>query len=398
MKGRICLLGGARYSQPLDETSAKKFRALSSLGDFFVIGFSRNLWPHSFIEHAHFYLLPRLIPSVLRYVEMFVLGPLLAFWLVFRCEVRVLIAQSPYDGFAAALVKKIAGALGIGVVLVVESHGDFAESVFLQRRILLQGLYRFLMKQAAHFAFRHADLLRAISNSTRQQLEQWALQRPIFQFPTWTDIEVFLQAGTDAKEISTQEILYAGVLIPRKGVHYLVSAFACTAKNYPQARLIIVGCAENRAYSDDLKDQARELGLDGRVHFVGEVSQAELAVWMRRACVFVLPSLSEGLGRVVVEAMATGTPVIGSSVGGIPEMVEDGVTGFLIPPTNEMALAEQLRWMLEHPNEACRMGYSARIFAQHFFSTEAYVRGYQKIIEAAHALQTGQDAHAPSTF
>jgi glycosyltransferase involved in cell wall biosynthesis len=79
-------------------------------------------------------------------------------------------------------------------------------------------------------------------------------------------------------------------------------------------------------------------------------------------------------------------------------MVENGLTGFLIPPTNEMALAGRLRWVLEHPNEACRMGSSARIFAQRFFSTEAYVSGYQKIIEAAHALQTGQDTRAPAPF
>jgi glycosyltransferase involved in cell wall biosynthesis len=398
MEIRICFIGGARYSRPLDETSAKKFQALKTLGRLFVIGFSRNPWPSAFVEHGHFYLLPRLAFPILRYVEMFTVGLGLVLRLIFRHGVEVLVAQSPHEGFSAALAKKIAGWFGRRIVLVVESHGDFEESLFLQRRLRFPGFYRFLMRHAASFALRHADLLRAISNSTRQQLEQWAPERPIFQFPTWTDIEVFLQAGTDAKEISTQDILYAGVLIPRKGVHHLVGAFAYIAKDYPQARLSIVGGEEDRAYSNDLRDQARALGLDGRVHFIGEVSQAELAVWMRRACVFVLPSLSEGLGRVVVEAMATGTPVIGSSVGGIQEMVENGLTGFLIPPTNEMALAERLRWILEHPNEACRMGYNARTFAQRFCSTEAYIQGYKKIFEAAHALQAGQDTHAPSTF
>ena len=85
---------------------------------------------------------------------------------------------------------------------------------------------------------------------------------------------------------------------------------------------------------------------------------------MRRACVFVLPSMSEGLGRVVVEAMATGTPVIGSQVGGIPEMVEDGVTGFLVQPGDETMLAERLRWILEHPDEAWEMGRRAHAFAK----------------------------------
>jgi glycosyltransferase involved in cell wall biosynthesis len=114
--------------------------------------------------------------------------------------------------------------------------------------------------------------------------------------------------------------------------------------------------------------------------------------------VFVLPSLSEGLRRVVIEAMATGTPVIGSAVGGILELIEEGLTGFLVPPADDMALADRLRWVLQHPHEVCQMRDSARLFAQRFFSTEVYVRGYRTIIEAADALLAGQDRHASSTL
>jgi glycosyltransferase involved in cell wall biosynthesis len=111
-----------------------------------------------------------------------------------------------------------------------------------------------------------------------------------------------------------------------------------------------------------------------------------------------LPSFSEGLGRVVVEAMATSTPVIGSRVGGIPEVIQDGVTGFLVPPGDEPALADKIRWVLEHPAETDTMGRNARIFAERFFSTQVYVRGYQQIFEAAQTFLTGDRQHAPSTL
>ena len=136
----ICFIGGTRYSKPLNATAEKKFRALKSLGELFVIGFSQDLRLRRFTEHANFYLLPKIPIPVLRYAEMFILGPLLACWLIFRRRIQVLVAQSPYEGFAAALAKKIAGWLGRKVVLVVENHGDFEESLFLYRRIRLQRL------------------------------------------------------------------------------------------------------------------------------------------------------------------------------------------------------------------------------------------------------------------
>jgi glycosyltransferase involved in cell wall biosynthesis len=397
MKIKALFVGGARYSQPLNGTSAKKFRALKALGELFVIGFSQDIYPRQFTEHAHFYLLPKLPLPALRYGEMFVLGPLLICWLILWHNVHILVAQSPYEGLAAAWAKKLASWLGHRVVLVVESHGDFEESLFLQRPILLPGLYHFLMRCAAGFTFKHADILRAVSCSTKEQLERWAPGKPIVQFPTWTDIEVFLQAGLNQKERPAWNILYAGVLTPLKGVHHLINAFARIARDASQTRLVIVGHEENTSYAAELRAQIGRLGIDECIQFVGEVSQAELAEWMRRACVFVLPTYSEGLPRVVFEAMATRLPVVSSPVSGIPEIVEDGVTGFLVPPGDEAMLAERLRWLLAHPNEAYEMGRRARAFAECLFSTEMYVRGYKHIFELAHdsLIERGEHASSP---
>ncbi|WP_334110165.1 glycosyltransferase family 4 protein [Thermodesulfitimonas autotrophica] len=377
---KVCFLGGTRYSQPLDETSAKKFRLLSALGEIFVISFAPGVKPRRFYQHAWFYLLPRLPLAGLRYLLMLTAGPALALWLILRHGIRIIVAQSPYEGFAGAVAKKLAQLLGRRVALIVESHGDFEQSLFLQRRVKLPSLYRILMRWTASYAFKHADILRAVSDSTKEQLKRWAPGKPIIQFPAWTDIEAFLNAPPEPPATA---VLYAGVLTPLKGVHVLINAFAKVIKYLPEARLWIAGREKNKEYATALRQQVVTLRLNERVEFTGEVPQQELARYMARCRVFVLPSFSEALGRVILEAMATGKPVVASAVGGIPEIVREGETGFLVPPGDAETLADRLSWLLSHPEEAEEIGKQAREFAKRFFSAEAYVEGYRKLLKEA---------------
>ena len=232
MPTKVCFMGGARYTDPLDATSEKKFRALKSLGDIFVIGFSRDIQFKNFAEHARFYLLPPLTWPIFRYVELFLFGQILLFCLIVRNRIDIVVAQSPYEGFVAALAIKMAACFGYRSRLVVEIHGDFEKSLFLQRIVQLPRLYRFAMTRFARYSIKRADLLRVISNSTREQVKTWAPQKTIVQFPTWTDIEVFLQNGETPK-VKKPRILCVGVLTPLKGIHHLVNAFAAVADEFP---------------------------------------------------------------------------------------------------------------------------------------------------------------------
>jgi glycosyltransferase involved in cell wall biosynthesis len=267
--------------------------------------------------------------------------------------------------------------------LVVEVHGDFEGSLFMYRRIRLPNLYRSVMKHTALYSIKQADLLRAISGSTTEQVKRCAPRKRIVQFPTWTDIDTFMRSDIQMKQNISRTILYAGVLIPLKGVHHLINAFVVIARDFPSAELVIVGKEQNKSYAADLREQIRRCGLSERVRLLGPQPQSELARLMSNASVLVLPSKFEGLGRVIIEAMATGTPVIGSRVGGIPELVQDGVRGFLVPPGDENALAEKLRWILSNPDKSSAMGKSGRAFVAQLFSTENYVKGYKQIFEMA---------------
>lgn len=379
----VLFLGGTRYSRPLDHTHAAKFQALAALRPLYVIGFTVGIRPLHFHESAHFLLLPQLPLPVLRYLEVATAGTLLVFWHIICRQVRVIIAQSPYEGVAAAMALSLARICGRQAALVIESHGDFEASLFLQRSLLLPHLYRFVMQHTARFALRHATVLRAVSRSTRTQLEHWCKHVPIVEFPAWTDLGVFFTAGQTAPT-RTQRILYAGVLIQRKGVHHLVQAFAMLAQDYPDASLVLVGdSTADPAYTRRLHSLVEQQGLAERVRFVQPVAQSDLATMMQQACVLVMPSLSEGLGRVIFEAMVTGTPVIGSQVGGIPELIEDGVTGWLVPPGDEIALSERLRSVLAHPEQAQRMGRQAHQKAKQHFSSADYVANYARLFALA---------------
>ena len=380
-KTSVCWISSARYAHPLDAMAARKWQLLGELDDYDIriVGFSTSLRPRRFTEHATFYLLPQPPTAPLRYLSIFLLAPLLVAYLTLRNRAEILVAQSPFEGAIGALVKRAVGLFGLRPRLIIENHNNFEEDLFLQRRVPLQGLYRRLMLAAARYAFGNADALRVISSSTAERARHYAPSLPQARFMTFSDTDVFQKTERRIAVAAASDIVYAGVLIPRKGLHHLLQAFA--ALEQPRAQLHLVGHAENADYAASLRQQAEQLGIRARVHFQGAVSQRELAAFFGAARVMVLPSLSEGLGRVVVEAMLLGTPVIGSRVGGIPDLIQPGVTGWLVEPGDEAALAAALREAFGADLKT--MGAEARNFAHDFFSTRQYVAGYQELFELA---------------
>jgi glycosyltransferase involved in cell wall biosynthesis len=376
------MVNRVRYGYPLQPRVEKKYRLLTETRQFYVIGFSADSRPRVFDEHARFFLVPSGPGFGVRNLLMCTLKPLLVLWCVFRYNVRILVLSSPLE-FPAALAQMVARCFGKRLALVVEAHGDFEEVLFLHHRVPLPRLGRWLMKRILQLTLRQAHVVRGISDPVSDRLRDYAPGKPLFQFPAWTDIDLFFEAPSAPATGTHCDIVYAGRLTPVKGLHHLMAAFSQVSTQFPEARLVLVGKSVASQYTEDLKASVNRLGLNGRVRFTGEVSQAALADYVQRSCALVLPSLSEGLGRVIFEAMACGTPAIASDVGGIPELIEDQVTGFLVPPGDEDALAERLRWVLSHPEEARQMGERARVAAREIFSSEAYVRNYVELFEAA---------------
>ena len=164
--------------------------------------------------------------------------------------------------------------------------------------------------------------------------------------------------------------------VPEKGYRHLVNAAALVERTRSGVHWILVGDGELRS---GLEAQARRLGLASGVHFTG--SRDDVADVLALADVFVLPSESEGFGRVLVEAMAMGRPVVATTVGGIPDVVVDGATGLLVAPADPAALADAVRALLDDPARAAALGAAGRARAESTFSLGAHVDAVERVYD-----------------
>jgi glycosyltransferase involved in cell wall biosynthesis len=232
------------------------------------------------------------------------------------------------------------------------------------------------------WAARRSDRVVAISNYTAAELRELA-DVPIEVIPYTTSLPDVTPAPApaptpaSAAQDGTGPVLFVGRLVERKGVAHLIEAMARLGRGDEGPRLEIVGDGPERPRLEVL---ARRLGVANRVAFRGKIAPDELQASYARAAVCVLPSVldargdTEGLGVVLLEAMNHATPVIASRVGGIPDIVEDGVSGLLVPPGDPDALAAAVRRLGDDPALARRLGEAGRRRLREQFSWPAIVQ------------------------
>ena len=179
-------------------------------------------------------------------------------------------------------------------------------------------------------------------------------------------------------------LVYAGRLIGLKGVKFLLRAVTRVREDLP-LKVLIVGGGEEEG---SLRGLCRELALEKKVVFTGFVPHAEIPAYLRCADLAVYPSLAdEAFGLSICEAMACGLPVVATRVGGIPELIEDGKTGFLVEPRDEAALADRIERVLGDPGEAKEIGPRAAARVRELFTWEKVgdrlLRVYRGVLDAA---------------
>jgi glycosyltransferase involved in cell wall biosynthesis len=149
--------------------------------------------------------------------------------------------------------------------------------------------------------------------------------------------------------------IMVAILRPVKGHRFLIEAFSEVGRRFSDAHLIIVGDGPLR---EALQEQAKSLGCEEKVEFLG--MRDDIPALLDRASIAVMSSLREGLSLSIIEAMASGLPVVASRTGGTPEVVEDGVTGMLVSPGNPQELAEALSVLMSDSEKAHAMGLAGR--------------------------------------
>jgi len=167
-------------------------------------------------------------------------------------------------------------------------------------------------------------------------------------------------------------ILNIGKFKKAKNHLLLVEAFSKTVKEMPNLRLLLVGDGSLRK---KVENKAKTLGLEEKVLFLGW--RSDIPEILADCDIFVLSSDWEGLGIVLIEAMASGKPIVATNVGGIPEVVEDGITGILVPPRNPDALAKAILLLARDKKLRKEMGKRGREKAAREFDIETAVKNYE---------------------
>lgn len=177
-----------------------------------------------------------------------------------------------------------------------------------------------------------------------------------------------------------KRLLYTGRLAAVKGLPIMFESLAILKSSHPDIVLTVVGDGPDRA---KLEQMTARLGLDENVKFVGYQSQAEVRKHMQQTDVFVLPSFAEGVPVVLMEAMAAGVPVVATQIAGVSELVEEGVSGYLVPPGDAVVLAERIETLLTDNQLRARFGATGRAKVEKDFNIHHEVALLYRVMTAA---------------
>jgi glycosyltransferase involved in cell wall biosynthesis len=200
--------------------------------------------------------------------------------------------------------------------------------------------------------------------------------------PNPVDTDLFVP-----KPVSTNipTVLYVGRLERLKGVYVLAEAIGLLARSYKDFRCIFIGrdslTRDGRSVRAELSSKLERLGCLNQVQFIDHLERSHLVPYYQQADLCVVPSLYETCPYTVLEAMACGRPVVATNVGGIPEIIEDGLTGRLVPKEDSDQLAETIRELLSNPLERERLGKNARVHIEKHYSREVIARRYADLLE-----------------
>jgi glycosyltransferase involved in cell wall biosynthesis len=212
-----------------------------------------------------------------------------------------------------------------------------------------------------------ASLITAVSRAAAKFIEHFTKGKEIVVVPNGVDVERFMIiTGETISLLEEPIILYVGRLAYRKGLHVLVRAMPLVLKEIPNTQLLIVG----EGYMDRfLRTLIKSLNLEENVKMLRFIPDEKLPELYASSHLFVLPSLyCESFGITLLEAMASGRPIIASSVGGIPEVVEDGVTGLLFRRGNVQELADKIIRVLNDNKLAQTLAFNARKLVKERYS------------------------------
>lgn len=227
-----------------------------------------------------------------------------------------------------------------------------------------------IVAQRASYAFAHKVIANSHAAADRLQLER-VPARKIAVVPNGIDCRQFQpRRGRDV----LRKVVVVSNLRPQKGHDVLLDAIPIVLRRFPDAQFELAGSGSEL---EPLRARAVAQGLSQSVTFLGH--QDDVSACLAANDIFVLPSRSEAFPNAVLEAMAAAMPIVASHVGGIPELIENGHTGFLVPAGDPQALADRVCRLMANPPFATRLGETARAHAEARYSFDRMVAAFEGV-------------------
>jgi glycosyltransferase involved in cell wall biosynthesis len=277
------------------------------------------------------------------------------------------------QGIIAALAKTITG-----VPYIVTTHGG---DIYGMQGKFSNALKRYALHNAAHTTVVSKDIGQTIKKKFGSDI-------PIDVIPMGVDSQLFHpdKENSDIRKkykIAGPFLLYVGRLTEKKGVKYLIEAMPHVLESFPECRLLLIGTGEEH---QKLLRLTKSFGLQGSVIFGGAIPNSELPQYFATADIFIGPSIqaeggdTEGFGLTFVEAAMSGCIVVGTDVGGISDIIQDGETGFLVKEKNPHAIADTLCSILQQIDTLADIKTAARQKMISQFDWQVIAGKYQEIL------------------
>ena len=371
----VLFIAPTTYQLPLTENLKKKFITLSEVCNVSVLAFANS---KTFFNetYGNFYLNKKIKNRLINYFRIIQISIFTTHKIIKKENIDIVCFQDPVSSFFSILFLKVRRA---EVKIIVETHGDFIETLSLEKNLVLPRLYKKLFYIMAKYSIGKSNIIRAVSSSTEKQVLDIDSSKSVVRFPAWIDFKDF--QNIEPKPLSKDKfnILFIGSVTDRKKPHMIIEAIQrINDKSY---HLSIVGPAPNEKYFKELKDLIDKSDLQNQVSLIGPVDRENVKDYYSTSNLMILPSISEGLARVIFESQVAMCPVLVTDAPGMSDIVIDGQTGYVFESNNLDSLSLKIEYINNNYDEASLVAKNAKGFILSNYSEDNFKFSFKKLFD-----------------
>ena len=371
----VLFIAPTTYQLPLTENLKKKFITLSEVCNVSVLAFANS---KTFLNetYGNFYLNKKIKNRLINYFRIIQISIFITHKIIKKENIDIVCFQDPVSSFFSILFLKVRRA---EVKIVVETHGDFIETLSLEKNLVLPMLYKKLFYIMAKYSIGKSNIIRAVSSSTEQQVLDIDSSKSVVRFPAWIDFKDFQNIEPKPPSKDKFNILFIGSVTDRKKPHMIIEAIQrINDKSY---HLSIVGPARNEKYFKELKDLIDKSDLQNQVSLIGPVDRESVKDYYSTSNLMILPSISEGLARVIFESQVAMCPVLVTDAPGMSDIVIDGQTGYVFESNNLDSLSLKIEYIKNNYEEASLVAKNAKGFILSNYSEDNFKFSFKKLFD-----------------